>query len=243
MRRISDFISKDPALASKILKAVNSPLYGFPKRVSNVTQATILLGLDTVRSLLVSIVVIGLMRKAMVGLWEHSVATGIISGILASRRGLTNPEDYAIAGLLHDAGKVFLCMRNSTQYQEVVASATGTHLPLVLVEKSRLSFTHADVGSWVLKMWNFPVKLIDIIAHHHEPTASEKDMMGSAAVHVADMLARARGLGSVSLDAVPVVDQAAWELLKLSDDDVRDILMEAEGTFLETDELLGEGAA
>ena len=73
LNEISSFVAGDPALTTKVLKMVNSPIYGFPGRISSVNQAVILLGLTVVKGLLLGVSVFELMQKTMIGLWEHSL--------------------------------------------------------------------------------------------------------------------------------------------------------------------------
>ena len=61
LAEIATIISQDPVLAAKILKVVNSPIYGFPGRVSSLTQALLLLGLNVARGLLLGVSVLEIM--------------------------------------------------------------------------------------------------------------------------------------------------------------------------------------
>jgi HD-like signal output (HDOD) protein len=63
LNEISNFVSDDPALTIKVLKMVNSPIYGFPGRISSVNRAAILLGLTVVKGLLLDVSVFELMQK------------------------------------------------------------------------------------------------------------------------------------------------------------------------------------
>ena len=86
LNEISNFISGDPALTIKVLRMVNSPVYGFPGRISSVNQAVILLGLTVVKGLLLGVSVFDLMQKTMIGLWEHSIGVAIFSRITGSKK-------------------------------------------------------------------------------------------------------------------------------------------------------------
>ncbi len=79
IHEVGNTIAKDQALTAKLLKMVNSPMYGFPGRISSVSQALILLGLNVVKGLLLSVSVYEVMEQAMVGLR---------SCLLPVRRGL-----------------------------------------------------------------------------------------------------------------------------------------------------------
>jgi HD-like signal output (HDOD) protein len=111
LSEISSFISNDPALATKVLRMVNSPVYGFPGRISSVNQAVILLGLNVVKGLLLGVSVFDLMQKSMIGLWEHSIGCAIVARIIAKKKQFKEPEEVSAGGLLHDIGKVILILQ------------------------------------------------------------------------------------------------------------------------------------
>src|SRR5512133_1184649 len=100
LNEISNFIAGDPALTTKVLRMVNSPVYGFPGRISSVNQAVILLGLTVVKGLLLGVSVFDLMQKTMIGLWEHSIGTAIFARIIAVRKGHKEPDELSVDGLL-----------------------------------------------------------------------------------------------------------------------------------------------
>jgi len=120
---IGHFISHDPIITTKVLRMINSPIYGFPGRIYSVNQAVILLGLNVVKGLLLSVSVYDLMKKVMMGLWEHSLACAITSRLMAKKKGLKEPEESSIAGLLHDIGKVALILQFQGYYETAMSTA------------------------------------------------------------------------------------------------------------------------
>ena len=122
LTEVGNFIQSDPVLTSRVLKMVNSPIYGFPGRISAVQQALILLGLNVVRGLLLGVSVFEVMQKSMVGLWEHSLGCAIAARIIAKKKNISEPEEISIAGLLHDIGKVVMILRYKEEYEEVMES-------------------------------------------------------------------------------------------------------------------------
>ncbi|MCC6346906.1 MAG: HDOD domain-containing protein, partial [Nitrospirales bacterium] len=163
MNEIGGFISNDPVLTSRVLKVVNSPIYGFPGRISAVSQALILLGLNVVRGMLLGVSVFEAMQKTMQGLWEHSLGCAVIARIIALRKGVSEPEEVSIAALLHDIGKVVLGLKFPEEYRKIMANAEAKDLFIFDAEKSYFGITHADAGAWVAQKWNFPRALIEVI--------------------------------------------------------------------------------
>jgi putative nucleotidyltransferase with HDIG domain len=217
---------------------VNSPIYGFPGRISAVQQALILLGLNVVRGLLLGVSVFEVMQKSMVGLWEHSLGCAITALIIAKKKNIPEPEEISIAGLLHDIGKVVMILRYKEEYEAVIKEAETKDLLIIEAEKGIFDITHADSGSWIAQKWNFPHSLVEIIEYHHKPNLSKSLPVQSAIVHLADLLTRAVGFGFSGDHHVPAVNPAAWELLNLSDADLRQILDEMAEALSEAEAFL-----
>jgi putative nucleotidyltransferase with HDIG domain len=234
---ISRFISSDPVLASKILRMVNSPVYGFPGRISSVNQAVLLLGLNVVKGLLFGVTVFDLMKRTMIGLWEHSIGCAIVARLVAKKKGLKDPEESSIHGLLHDIGKVVLVLHFPDEYEKVMNEAREKNSTIYEAESEYFSTSHATVGSWVAKQWSFPAPLIDVIGYHHRPQLSKVTPQGTAVVHLSNILLRARGFGFAGDYTVPAVHPSAWELINLTEYDIREILKEAEDLLEEAGDL------
>jgi len=228
LNEISHFISQDPALTTKILQMVNSALYGFPGRISSVNHAVMLLGLNVVKGLLLSVSVFEIMHKAMIGLREHSIGVAIVSREIARKKGLKEPEEVFVAGLLHDVGKVILTLAWPEEYDRTVREAESAGIAIFDAERNRFSETHAAVAGWLSEKWHFPKKLCECIANHHRPQTSALAPFETAMVHTADVIVKARGIGYSGDRLVPDVSARAWETLALSEADLREILKELE---------------
>jgi putative nucleotidyltransferase with HDIG domain len=228
LTEISRFILSDPVLATKVLRMVNSPVYGFPGRISSVNQAVLLLGLNVVKGLLFGVTVFDLMQKAMIGLWEHSLGSAIFARLIAKKKGLKDPDETSIHGLLHDIGKVVLILHFPTEYEQLMEDARNREITIYEAETEYFSTSHATVGSWVAKQWSFPKPLIDVICYHHRPLLAKVAPLDTAIVHLSDILLRARGFGFAGDHMVPLLNNAVWETLSLTEQDLREIFKEAE---------------
>ena len=228
---ISAFISNDPALTTKVLKMVNSAIYGFPGRIASVSHATMLLGLNVIKGLLLGVSVFELMQKTMNGLYEHSLACAIASRVIAQKKGMKEPEEVSVAGLLHDIGKVILMLEFQKEYEAAMNDAQTKSISIFEAEKGQFNATHANVGSWLAEKWRFPRNLIEVIEFHHRPALSKNAPMETAIVHMADLLVRAGGFGFAGEIFVPEVNPAAFELLNLSEADIKDVLKEMENSM------------
>ncbi len=238
LTEVGNFIASDPVLTSRVLKMVNSPIYGFPGRISSVQQALILLGLNVVRGLLLGVSVFEVMQKSMVGLWEHSLGCAVTAKIIAKKKNIPEPEEVSIEALLHDIGKVVLSLRFKDEYERVVKEAESKDILIIDSEKEIFGITHAESGAWIARKWNFPLSLVEAIEYHHKPNLSKNVPMHTAIVHLSDILTRAIGFGFAGDNYVPAVNQAAWDLLGLSNEDLKEIIEEMERTLTDAEDFL-----
>ena len=238
LSEIGNFISKDPALTSVILKAINSPVYGFPGKISTVSQALILLGMNVVKGMLLSIAVFEIMQKVMAGLREHSVGCAITARIISRKKSMDCFEEIAIAALLHDVGKVVLGLKFSEEYKKIMSEVAEKDSFISDSEKVLFGADHADVGTWLLEKWQFPRSMIEVIDYHHQPQLSRNFPVQTAIVHLADVLIRAKGFGFAGDNLVPAISPYAWKILNLTETDIKEILIEMEDSLKNTDDIL-----
>ena len=133
-------LSKDQMLTSKILKLVNSAFYGFPGRISTVTNALVLLGYDALKGLIISSNIFENLSPEAYPLWHHSVTVSLASRAIARELSLPDIEEFAVAGLLHDIGKVILHVEASEEYRTVINQAKKAKQPVWQTEGEILGF-------------------------------------------------------------------------------------------------------
>jgi len=229
---VGEEIAKDQVLALKVLKLVNSGFYGFRTPITTITQAMVLLGFDVVKTLVLSASVLDileLMNQSVAGLWEHSLGTARAASGIAARLNMANPEEIAVAGLLHDLGKVIIAQRFPQEHAQIRETVSRRNCLQIDAEREVLGVTHLDVGMWLLKKWSLPAKLVSPIAFHNNFHPSRDFADRTAVIHLADILARAKGVGYPGDSRLPAIDPAAWHLLHLSFDDLEDICLQLEG--------------
>jgi putative nucleotidyltransferase with HDIG domain len=192
---VGKVISRDVSMTAKILQLVNSAFFGFPRHISNPGQAAVLLGLDIIKSLVLSICIFSQFdtkktaKGFLKGLWEHSVTTGKFSKMVAED---VNQEkvvvDHAfMAGLLHDTGKLILLSNFPEKYGKALSRSRDENLTLWESEREVFGISHGEVGAYLLGLWGLPVPIIEAIAFHHNPTrCMEKNFTPLTAVHVAN---------------------------------------------------------
>jgi putative nucleotidyltransferase with HDIG domain len=230
---LGSFILSDPVLTSRVLKSVNSPVYGFPCRISTVSQALILLGLNVVRGLLLGVSVYDVMKNEIVGLWEHSLGCALTAGIIAKKKAPNYFEEVTVAALLHDIGKVILSLTFPQRYNNLMIETNSDGSFIFESEKKYFGVTHAGVGAWLAQKWSFPLGLVEVVEYHHKPHLSRNVPLQTSIVHVSDILVRAMGMGFPGDNFVPSPHPSAWEILYLTDGELREVLIEMEDAFPE----------
>lgn len=224
MEEISRFVAADPALTARVLKMVNSAIYGFPGRISSVSHAVMLLGLNVIKGLLLGISVFDIMQKLMAGLWDHSLGCAVVARAIAAEKGIKDPEEVAIAALIHDIGKVLLIMEFQDYYGAAVQDAAARRVSIAEAEREVFMETHAAVGMWLAEKWHFPRTLVEVIGYHHRPHLAKTAPMETAIVHFSDVLVRARGFGFAGDPFAAAVNPQAYELLDLTEGDIVSLL-------------------
>lgn len=227
IQEMARLVSSDQVLSARILRLANSPSYGF-YRVATISNAMILLGVDVVKSLVLSSSIFEIMEKNVLGLWEHSLGAGVAANIIARRLQLPECEEIATAALLHDIGKVIIRLNCEDQCPGMAALVKEKGLSLYQAERETIGTDHAEVGGWLAKSWFLPEKLIVPIACHHDVEASSLHQAKSAVVHLADILIKASGFGGGDDDYVPAVQSAAWKRLGMTEEVLAEVVAELE---------------
>lgn len=224
-------IAKDQVLSAKVLKLVNSGFCGLRKPISTITHAMVLLGFDVVRSLVVSASVFDLFttsHRELHGLWEHSLGTARAARLIAETLEADKPEEYAVAGLLHDIGKVLIAEHFPEEAARIRTIVEERNCLRSVAEKEVLGVTHADVGLWLLRKWSLPSRLLSPVAHHNNFHSGRDHADRTAVIHLADILCRAKGIGNPGDRVMPAIHPDAWRLLGLEIGDLGPICLELE---------------
>lgn len=222
--QIAKIIERDPALAAKTLKMVNSPIYGFPGRIFSIRHTLVLLGVNVIMGVIISSAVFDSMDKAMFDLREHSVACSLASVEIARAARLENPEEYAVMGLLHDIGKMVFTMQIPEARQDVDRLVKSEDILFREAEKRILGFGHEKINDWLCEHWNLPLNLKEAIIHHHGPALAEFRPEAASVVHLADFMARLFECGSGGDDNVPPLDAGALSILNLNHTVIENVL-------------------
>lgn len=198
VNRIGQIVEQDLGMTAKLLQLVNSAFFGVRGHVGSAGQAVRLLGLDLVRTLMLSAAVGSqvdantMTRYRLTKLWPRGLAMAQFVRVLARLEGFA--EDltaHAVtAAMLHDAGRLVLTSCLPDEYGAIVDRAQHEGRPLVDVEHETLGCTHAEVGAYLLGLWGLSDQVTIAVAWHHRPAASGiTTLTPLALVHAADAIA------------------------------------------------------
>ncbi|MCD6489201.1 MAG: HDOD domain-containing protein [Thermodesulfobacterium sp.] len=230
--QIAELIEKDQVITTKILKLANSAFYGFPKKVSTVQNALMLLGVNVVKVLIVTSSIFEIIYREDVGLWEHSIGVASCSKILAERVGLKDPQEVATTGLLHDLGRIVQRVTFKEDYKKILELVKNGKDPLQ-AEKEVLGIDHAEIGSFLMRTWNLPDRLVETVDAHHDLKRTKKFKKEAAVIHLSDILIHVRGYGTSLYQKIPPLQQEALKVLKLNLFEIKDIFFKLEPRLYE----------
>ncbi len=198
-------ISLDPVLTGQVLKLINSAYYSLPNQITSLTRAIIMLGLNTVKNLALSTAVLSTIGREdsfrslpMDGFWAHSICVGVAAKIIASNLGVPAAmrEEFFVAGLLHDLGKVPLNNRFADEYIQVLDLARLEQGPLLRAEAMVLGLDHGLVGGMIAAKWQLSEAMSVALVQHHDPDgAPDEHRYIAAVVALANMYANVHDIG------------------------------------------------
>jgi len=201
---VAEIMEKDPSLVSRLLRLVNSPFYGLRNKVSSVSHAAALIGINGLRSLVLGIALFDAFKGKraskkfdMGRFWRHSLAVASGARLVAEAARFPVPDEGYAAGILHDIGRIILANFQPKIYEQIHDLAEKGDFAYTAAERETLGFSHAEIGSEALEKWGLPDALRGAVRCHHS--------MGT--VTSLEGLTPARQLGL----AVAVADGLAWK--------------------------------
>ena len=176
---IAGVISKDVALTTRVLKMVNSAQYSRRHKVSKVSEAVVVMGLNSIKMLTLSSSIFGMIPDKEISekldikrIWRHLIETATSARQIAEAIGYRDPEEAFVAGILHDLGIIIMLLYYKEKYLEVVDIMKNDRHGLSAAEKKAFGFTHCEIGAEMINAWKLPPRLAFVVQHHHQFDAS-----------------------------------------------------------------------
>ena len=174
-------IGLDPVLAGQVLRLTNSAYYSLRHPVSSLTRAIIMLGINTVKNLVLSFAILEQLRNkqsfralSAEKFWSHSLSVGVIAKCISMVRGvsISDQEEFFVCGLLHDLGKIPLNHQFPDEYVQALDLAKRSRRPLAHAENKVFGIDHGVIGGLIAEKWRLSPAFIQALGCHHQPDKS-----------------------------------------------------------------------
>ena len=195
LQKLARIVEQDVGISAKILQLVNSAFFGIAHSITNIEHAVIYLGINTIRSLVLSLEIFRVFEPqtalpgfSLESLHAHARFAAHIAARLPVPRHLA--DITMAAGMLHDVGKLILAWKLPERLKKVLAQAAEERCPLYKVEEREYGLSHAEIGGYLLGLWGLPYILVEAVALHHGPNRVPHEYFDAvSAVHIANLLA------------------------------------------------------
>ncbi len=242
-----EIVRSDPALASKVLKVVNSAFYGLPSQISNLDRAIVMLGLSAVKNIALAASLSRLFRPgnlsakfAVRDLWVHSIAVGVCARMVADK-SFGQPEETFVAGLVHDMGLLVEYQLLPEKLRDVVTRCETQTQCFVSAERGVIGGDHTQFGAAIVSRWKFPPILKHAVQYHHDPTALQADFKKLVtAIQVADTICCQNQIGFYLTAETQEVTEEQLAIVGISPSAVAEIVEALPERIAESERIFGD---
>jgi putative nucleotidyltransferase with HDIG domain len=140
---------------------------------------------------------------------------GVISRRIGEMLGIKNLENYFVAGILHDIGKLFFFKYFNEEFEQIIKLSAEKSISMKEAEKEVLGITHTVVGEMLAEKWRLPRNIINAISYHNTGLVNGRIDVLVACVHLADIVAGLLELSLTKEEFVPEPNFAIWDLIRL----------------------------
>jgi putative nucleotidyltransferase with HDIG domain len=232
VHNLQQVISQDQALSAKILRIVNSAMYSLRREISTVSHAVAILGLETVKSIIMAASVEHVFQTAndlsTKLMTDHSWGAALAARAIARRVRYENAEEALVCGLMHDIGKPVMLNNLRARYTEVVSQVYNGNSSFHQIELLTFGFSHAHVGALLARKWNFPPQLAEGVGYHHNPVSAPSYRQLACIVNMANLLMIHMGIGFEKDKNLLLEKQPAAEQLNLDASRLESIMFEVQ---------------
>lgn len=226
LREIGLVISKDPALSSRLLKIVNSSIYGFQGKVDTISRAIAVIGVEDLNNLVLATSVVDNFSSIpsdivdMTAYWMHSVNCGMLAKLLAKECSVLNSERLFLSGLLHNIGSLLMYQKYPEQSLQALLAADKDRSKIADCEKHIFGFTHADVSGELIKQWKLPESLYEAVSCYLEPQLAQAHRLDANILALAVRIANAVDQGLDVVEVAQHIDEAGLVLMRIDHEQI-----------------------
>lgn len=247
-RDMHEIVKNDPALATKILKVVNSAFYGLPSQIASLDRAIVMLGLSAVKNIALAASLSRLFRPEPISeqfqprdLWSHCMSVGVASRMLAKAMGRDFAEEAFVAGLVHDMGLMVVHQLFPDKLRQIAMRCFQEPQSFRAAEVEVIGADHEAFGAALATKWKFPPGLRSAIANHHDPLALKQEFRRLACViHVADTYCCQKKIGFWLTAQDQVLSNEVLSVIGQSHETLPQILADLEKHVAETEALFSD---
>lgn len=191
--KLANIIMADPALTARILKIANSSLYGLSKQVDSLSQATALIGTQTLKNIALSFVFVKKFHDVDVSgfdlnlFWRRSLSAAVAAEIISQKVGCKD-TDIFVTALLKDIGVLILFLSDPAGYTEVIDNKRINGKNTCSAEKERFGFSHPEISSHLLESWNLSSSIYGPIYWHHNTKPADQYKESAQVLFYADKI-------------------------------------------------------
>ncbi|MCP4671930.1 MAG: HDOD domain-containing protein [Desulfobacula sp.] len=212
IEELTQIISIDPGLTSKLIQIIGSPFINLPKEVNNIKTAVVYLGMDTIRNIAISTSAMHFFKNTksvpefnINKFWYHSYKCGVFARKMAEEENLTNPDEFFLAGLLHDIGRLVLLENFPDEYQQILSSCS-TENEILAAELEEFDADTAQISAWIFKQWDLNPLLADSVLFINESVEQiESALSHVKIIFISNLLAHQDTLDKIS-DIISLTD-------------------------------------
>ncbi|MFZ8803043.1 MAG: HDOD domain-containing protein [Candidatus Calescibacterium sp.] len=230
-QKLAQEIAKDVMLTFEIMKIVNSPIYGFSRRVQSLEHAITLLGFKSIESIVLSAYAKRVydtdLKFFNLKRGELSIQAfiGALAAKLVAQENWPELEDLVFsAGTLRSVGKIIMNFFFSKHYDKLKQEIKKDFDSFDKVEKKIFGFTSNEFSIIILERWKIPDEIKKIVQFYNKLSLiKEKESRlykAAVSVHIGDRIAMMTGLGA-SIDSMKYpIDQEVFQYTKIKPQDV-----------------------
>lgn len=224
-------IESDSAMTARLLATCSRSTTGLGGAITTVDRAVVMLGLDAVRTMLLSVDIHEFMMSSdqddshdsLLGqtqspdridrmeLWRHALGVACaaeqLTALHADQFDTVNPNEAFVCGLLHDLGKIALDALLPRSFAKAVQIARRQCQPLTSVEKSLIGIDHTVIGKRLAAQWGLAGVICDVIWLHGRPAQAIPDLPSARMIGIvsaANEIARLMHVGDSGNSALPM---------------------------------------